>query len=124
MVHCVLCEDEPSHRKQLRQLLEQELQSRNLVYEIAEYDSGELLLNDLEHGRQQVDILFMDIFLGAVDGIQAARRIREQIRDGQPFSVLQIRPLALVCRHGGAPHKIPGKHKSPPIPRSESSGQP
>jgi DNA-binding LytR/AlgR family response regulator len=104
MVHCVLCEDEPSHRKQLRQLLEQELQSRNLVYEIAEYDSGEWLLNDLEHGRQQVDILFMDIFLGAVDGIQAARRIRETDPFVQIVYVTQSDKFALegydVCAVG------------------------
>lgn len=78
LISCVICEEESLHRTQLRRLVEQDLTARNVGYEIAEYASVENMLCDLERGRQHMDLLFMDILLSTLDGVQTSRQIRER----------------------------------------------
>lgn len=68
-----VCEDESLFRKQLIHYLEHTI--RSLSLKIEEFDSGEALLMEYEKGIRY-DVLFLDIEMKKVNGIDTAKRIR------------------------------------------------
>lgn len=74
-----ICDDVSTDRQRLMSLIKAE----NPYCECSAYQSGELLLWDLENGTQ-FDIFFLDIFMDGMSGIEVAKRIR--IAD--PYSLL------------------------------------
>lgn len=76
MVKIGICDDEPQMRKPLRQTLEHVLQLQGTEYRISEYASGE----ELTAGTAfpDTDILFLDIEMGKLDGIETARLLRQK----------------------------------------------
>lgn len=76
MVTIGICDDEQQMRKTLRQILEQSLQLQGMEYQIFEYISGEELIAGTK--VQDLDILFLDIEMSALDGIQTARLLRKK----------------------------------------------
>ena len=76
MISIGICDDEAAMRKSLRTPLEQKLQLLGLDYQIFEYDSGESLMRGQK--AQWIDILFLDIEMKALSGMDTARAIRKQ----------------------------------------------
>lgn len=76
MVTIGICDDEQQMRRTLRQILEQSLQLQGMEYQIFEYISGEELIAGTK--VQDLDILFLDIEMSALDGIQTARLLRKK----------------------------------------------
>lgn len=76
MINIGICDDEASMRKSLRAPLEQELQLLGLTYQFFEYDSGESLVGRQE--TQWLDILFLDIEMKDLNGMDTARILRCQ----------------------------------------------
>ena len=74
-----ICDDERNLRTSLRNVLETELQLQGIAYTIREFDSGETLLKGLK--EKEADILFLDIEMKGISGMDAARRLRESYRD-------------------------------------------
>jgi DNA-binding LytR/AlgR family response regulator len=76
MVKIGICDDEPEMRKPLRQILEQVLQLQGVEYLISESESGE----DLTAGISclDIDILFLDIEMRSLDGIETAKLLRKK----------------------------------------------
>lgn len=76
MVKIGICDDEPEMRKPLRQILEQVLQLQGVEYLISESESGE----DLTAGISclDIDILFLDIEMRSLDGIETAKLLRRK----------------------------------------------
>lgn len=66
-----VCDDVPADRQQLVSLIKAETH----CCETTTYESGETLLWDFESGAR-FDIFFLDIFMGGISGVEAARRIR------------------------------------------------
>lgn len=66
-----VCDDVLVHRQQLISLIK----SEDSYYKCSEYESGEMLLWDLENGIH-FDIFFLDIFMKGISGIETAKRIR------------------------------------------------
>jgi DNA-binding LytR/AlgR family response regulator len=66
-----ICDDIPADRQRLISLIKAE----NLYSECTPYESGELLLWDYENGSH-FDILFLDIFMDGMSGVEVAKRIR------------------------------------------------
>ena len=76
MVKIGICDDEPEMRKPLRQILEQVLQLQGVEYLISESESGE----DLTAGISclDIDLLFLDIEMRSLDGIETAKLLRKK----------------------------------------------
>lgn len=76
MINIGICDDEAPMRKSLRASLEQTLQLTGADYRIFEYDSGEVLMRDQE--ARWLDILFLDIEMKDLNGMDTAKALRRQ----------------------------------------------
>lgn len=71
MLKIALCEDEQLQRKSIKNYIDMSLLNRN--YEIFEFKSGEELIANYP---QKLDILFLDIQMDKINGMDTARKIR------------------------------------------------
>lgn len=78
MIAIGICEDHPQDQQRLGEIL------KRMITEITGepahctvYPCGEALLADLEEEVADFSLLFLDIFMGGITGIDTARRIRE-----------------------------------------------
>ena len=74
-----ICDDEKELRSSLRRVIEQEAQLNGLDYKVSEYSSGEEMLKALE--KDAPELLFLDIEMNGIDGMEAARAIRQTRKD-------------------------------------------
>ncbi len=79
MIKIGICDDEAAMRKSLRTPLEQKLQLLGADYRIFEYNSGEALLTRPE--TEGLEILFLDIEMKKLSGMDTARRLRKRDAD-------------------------------------------
>ena len=70
-----VCDDEPYARKRIQRLLENCLDKREISYTITLYGSGREFLEKPEN-LTGFDVVFLDINMEEIDGIQTAERIR------------------------------------------------
>lgn len=75
MLQIAICDDELFYREKIQKLLEGYLEKRELPYELHSFLSGEAFLNQCEN-NVKFDIVFLDISMEEIDGIQTAKRIR------------------------------------------------
>lgn len=71
MNRVMICDDEPSIRKTLSEILEDE------NYQVLTADSGENLISQLRKSETRVDALLLDVWLPGMDGVDALAKIRE-----------------------------------------------
>lgn len=77
MLHIGICDDRAEDRATLCALLGQiPGLRRTMDLQVSEYVSGEQLLLDAEDGRCDFDLLFLDIFMGGLSGMETARQLR------------------------------------------------
>ncbi len=75
MLQIAICDDELFFREKIQKLLEEYLEKRELSYELHSFISGEAFLEKCgDHVK--FDIVFLDISMKEIDGIQTAKRIR------------------------------------------------
>ena len=74
MFYIVICEDDILQRELLATYLRQIFEVLGFEYSLIEFSSGEELLNNYPN---KVDILFLDIQMDKLTGMDAARKIRE-----------------------------------------------
>lgn len=72
-LNIVICDDELLHRATLKEFLITILDEELLEYNLIEYSSGEDLINNYD----KVDLLFLDIRMNGLSGMDVARKIRE-----------------------------------------------
>ncbi len=75
MLQIAICDDEQFYREKIKYLLEEYLQAKGMLYTLHLFLSGEDFLEQCEN-NVRFDIVFLDISMEEVDGIQAAKRIR------------------------------------------------
>lgn len=68
-----ICDDVSTDRDSLVSMI----QEANPQYDCSTYESGESLLWDFENGNH-FDIIFLDIFMKGISGIETAKRIRSE----------------------------------------------
>ena len=83
MIRVVICDDNEQDRFRLWSMLK----NCALPLEIAEYSSADALLGDVEMGNAQFDLYFLDIYLSGINGVEAARRIRNADGNALPVFV-------------------------------------
>lgn len=80
MLRIAICDDEKYFISEMKEILEKYLYDKGLSYEIDSYSSGEDLI-DLGTGIIKYNVIFLDIGMDNLDGMTAARKVREISRD-------------------------------------------
>lgn len=81
MYNIVICDDDPLSVAQMENCLFNLMDQENYTFEIDSYLSGTKFLNQYLISKVKVDILFLDIEMSNHNGIEVARRIREENSD-------------------------------------------
>ena len=76
MLRIAICDDQPSERELLGRFLRAYFAAHPYEYELTEYAGGEPLVDDYEDGCACFDLIFLDIFLDGILGMEAARSLR------------------------------------------------
>ena len=76
MIRVAICDDEKRLRNELRKVVERSLQLKGRDYQLQEFDCGEALLAGMT--ADSIDILFLDIEMGQLNGMETARLLRKQ----------------------------------------------
>lgn len=74
MFSIALCEDNSLQREELKNNLSRVLDEIGVEYKITAFETGEQLLKSYP---EKLDILFLDIQMGKLTGMEAAKRVRE-----------------------------------------------
>ena len=74
-MNIAICDDVAEDAEEIRGYLLSYFEQNGFTGNIRLFSSGEELLDDFEPGR--FDVLFLDIFLKGISGVELARRIRE-----------------------------------------------
>lgn len=72
MINIAVCDDEKYMSEKIKKMAENFFRKKNTDSSVMVYSSGEELLKNSE----RIDILFLDIGMSGMDGIEAARRLR------------------------------------------------
>lgn len=75
MLQIAICDDECYYRVKIQRLLENYLKSHQLIYNICFFTSGEEFLSQSKNSVKY-DIVFMDISMEDLNGIETAMRMR------------------------------------------------
>lgn len=75
MLEITICDDEKKLRNDLRHIAGTQLELSGLEYHITEAESGEELLRRNE--ERPADIIFLDIEMGGMNGMEAAKALRK-----------------------------------------------
>lgn len=77
MLSIAICDDNQAARLSLRSALERLLETRQEQARMLEFSSGEGLLSWLSRHQGEVDLVFLDMEMGQLDGMETARRLRQ-----------------------------------------------
>ncbi|MEZ3437018.1 MAG: LytTR family DNA-binding domain-containing protein [Lachnospiraceae bacterium] len=72
MLELAICDDEKIYRNDLRKILGTGLELSGIDYRITEFSCGEELIKNF----RCCDIVFLDIEMGALNGVETAKRLR------------------------------------------------
>ena len=78
MLRIGICDDSAEARLGLRAMLERLLDKRAVECQIYEFSSGEGLLGWMEKHTGEIDLVFLDIEMGGLNGMEAAKALRER----------------------------------------------
>ena len=76
MLRLGICDDSADARCALRGTLEQLMESQNLEVQIYEFSSGEGLLKWMDKHVGELELVFLDMEMGALSGMDTARQLR------------------------------------------------
>lgn len=76
MLRIGICDDLADARLVLRSALARILESRKVQVQFFEFSSGETLLHWYEHHTGELDIIFLDMEMRELNGMETARRLR------------------------------------------------
>lgn len=74
MLNISICEDEKIQADELEKMIQEKLNNINIDYSIQKFSSGEELLNAYS---EDTDIIFLDIKMSKLSGMDTARKIRK-----------------------------------------------
>lgn len=74
MIHIAICDDETVMSEKIRVMASDFFRRKHIETAVFQFTSGEELLNS----DQKIDILFLDIQMNGIDGMEAARKLRSR----------------------------------------------
>ena len=77
MLTIILCDDNQETLNQCAQLIDKIAKKNNLEVTISFFSSGEQLLFYLSDSPNQADIIYLDILMGRLNGMDTAKKLRE-----------------------------------------------
>lgn len=81
MIHIAICDDEREMSEKIREMVSEFFRRKNMEIAIAQFSSGEELLNY----DKTIDILFLDIQMKDINGIETARELRREKFNGMAY---------------------------------------
>lgn len=75
-VNIAVCDDSSLDRKLITDLLKDYFSGKSVSYDVIEYENADALIYEIEDGKF-FDIVFLDIYMDGMLGMDAARRMRE-----------------------------------------------
>lgn len=78
MLRIGICDDQPDARFSLRCALERAAEKRQVELAFWEFSAGERMLHWLENHAGELDLVFLDMEMGQLDGMQTAQRLRQK----------------------------------------------
>lgn len=75
MIHIAICDDEQDFVEKLKELIYQYTREREREIRVTTFKSG---LDLVENRPDELDLIFLDIQMNIMDGLQAARQIRRE----------------------------------------------
>lgn len=78
MLLIAVCDDQASDRIKLSELITTYLQERHIAGKVWDYDSAENLIAATGENKGRFDIIFLDIIMDGMNGMDCARLIRQQ----------------------------------------------
>jgi DNA-binding LytR/AlgR family response regulator len=78
MEKIAICDDDPNSIKALREQIKKFARNMGIEVGIVEYSSGTNLLFDWEDTKRQADILYLDIHMPEITGIEVAEKLRRE----------------------------------------------
>lgn len=76
MLHICICDDEKIERNELKSIISMQLELKGINFYIDECENGESLKSKLEKDKNYFDIIFLDIEMDGINGVETARHIR------------------------------------------------
>ena len=76
MFHIAICDDVRRDREELCRVLKDELKAFDADARFLKFGSGNALLDAWEKSRMDIQLVFLDIYMEGIDGIETARRLR------------------------------------------------
>ncbi len=76
MLSIAVCDDDQDNRLSLHWMLENILESRKIEHIIYEFSSGETMLVWMGNHHNEIDLLFLDIEMGKLSGMETAKKLR------------------------------------------------
>ncbi len=89
MIHIAICDDEPCMSDALRQMASAFFCGKNIDTMITQYTSGEQLLRS----QKKIDILFLDIQMGGLSGMETAKKLRRRKFKGFLIFITVLREM-------------------------------
>ncbi len=77
MIRIAICDDDMAMVNMLDDILEKLAIENNISLEVEGFYNGESLINQLDEKQSAYDIIFLDIEMNGMDGLETARRIRQ-----------------------------------------------
>lgn len=79
MIRIAICDDEEIFRYKIEEILKDYFKKRQLVYSVDFFESGIELINN--NGIKEYNIIFLDINMEGINGIETAKKIRKISND-------------------------------------------
>lgn len=109
MLQVVICDDNEEFLKDISDKIHQISISNNLSVNITTYASGKSMLFDLEECIESIDILFIDVLMDGMTGIDVSKEMRKYGSDAQiifitsvkshVFEALDVMPLHYLIKN-------------------------
>ena len=83
MIKIAICDDDKKITTQLEDVIEDYLKQLGIRYEINIFFDGKELMQHMEKEQTEYDVIFLDIEMKDMDGMETARQIRKK---NQPYT--------------------------------------
>ncbi len=77
MISIYVCDDNKQTMNNYCNLIENLAQKHQIAFTLSSFESGEALLFHLSDYPNQADIIYLDILMGAINGIETAKQLRK-----------------------------------------------